>query len=88
MRFPTLFIALILSGLGLNAKSPDRPNIILIMTDDMGFECIGANGSQSYRTPNLDRMAQDGVRFTNCYSQPICSPSRVQIMTGIYYQHN
>lgn len=70
------------------AVSSPKPNIILIMADDMGFECLAANGSQSYRTPNLDRMAEEGVRFTNCYSQPICSPSRVQIMTGIYNNRN
>ena len=69
-------------------QAQDKPNIILIMTDDMGFECLGVNGSESYNTPNLDRMAQEGVRFTRCYSQPICSPSRVQIMTGIYNNRN
>lgn len=62
-----------------------QPNIILIMADDMGYECLGVNGSTEYSTPNLDRLAAEGIRFTNCYSQPLCTPSRVKIMTG---KHN
>lgn len=68
-------------------KNP-RPNVILIMTDDMGYECLGSYGSASYATPNLDRLAANGVRFTHCYSQPLCTPSRVQIMTGKYNFRN
>ncbi|MEQ8337179.1 MAG: sulfatase-like hydrolase/transferase, partial [Cyclobacteriaceae bacterium] len=51
--------------------SNDQPNIILIMADDMGYECLGVNGSTEYSTPNLDRLAAEGIRFTNCYSQPL-----------------
>lgn len=66
------------------AAAADRPNVILIMADDMGFECLSTYGSQSYETPRLDRLAADGVRFDNCYSTPVCTSSRVQIMTGRY----
>ncbi len=66
------------------AAAVDRPNVILIMADDMGFECLSTYGSQSYETPRLDRLAADGVRFDNCYSTPVCTSSRVQIMTGRY----
>lgn len=59
------------------------PNIVLIMADDFGYECVGANGGESYQTPVLDRMAQKGIRFEHCYSQPICTPSRIKLMTGI-----
>ncbi len=59
-----------------------RPNIVLIMADDMGFECVGANGGETYATPNLDRMAREGARFEHSYAQPLCTPSRVKIMTG------
>ncbi|MCA9138991.1 MAG: sulfatase-like hydrolase/transferase [Planctomycetales bacterium] len=62
------------------AKSP---NIILIMADDIGYECFGCYGSEQYKTPNIDRMASQGLRFQHCYSQPLCTPSRVKIMTGI-----
>ena len=60
-----------------------KPNIVLIMADDLGYECVGANGGTSYKTPVLDRMAERGMRFEHCYSQPICTPSRVKLMTGI-----
>ena len=65
-----------------------RPNVILIMADDMGFECLGCNGSASYETPQLDRLAANGIRFSHCYSQPLCTPSRVKIMTGKYNFRN
>ena len=65
-----------------------KPNIILIMADDMGYECLGSYGSASYRTPQLDRLAENGVRFEHCYSQPLCTPSRVKIMTGKYNFRN
>jgi len=66
----------------------DKPNIILIMADDMGYECLSCNGSLSYSTPELDKLAASGLRFTNCYSQPLCTPSRVKIMTGKYNYRN
>ena len=69
-------------------KEEKQPNIVLIMADDMGYECLGVNGSTEYQTPNLDRLAESGVRFTNCYSQPLCTPSRVKIMTGKYNYRN
>lgn len=72
----------------IHAASSARPNIVLIMADDMGYECVGANGSTFYKTPNLDRLAAGGMRFEHCYSQPICTPSRVQIMTGRYNARN
>ncbi len=70
------------------ASAKKRPNIVLIMADDMGFECVGANGDSQYKTPVLDRLSKEGMRFTHCHSQPICTPSRVQIMTGIYNSRN
>ena len=66
------------------SKTPGRPNIVLIMADDLGYECIRANGGKSYQTPVLDSLAKTGMRFEHCYSQPLCTPSRVQLMTGIY----
>ena len=65
-----------------------RPNIILIMADDLGYECIGANGETEYATPELDKLAASGMRFEHCYSQPLCTPSRVKIMTGISNARN
>ncbi|MEP0842556.1 MAG: sulfatase-like hydrolase/transferase [Phycisphaerae bacterium] len=65
-----------------------RPNVVLIMADDLGYECIGANGGTSYRTPVLDRLAAGGMRFEHCYVQPLCTPTRVQLMTGVYNVRN
>jgi arylsulfatase A len=64
----------------LSAK--ERPNVILILADDFGYECVRANGGESYNTPNLDQLAKTGIRFTSCHVQPLCTPTRVQLMTG------
>ncbi|MQG37523.1 MAG: arylsulfatase [SAR202 cluster bacterium] len=65
-----------------------RPNIVLIMSDDLGYEAIGANGGTSYDTPVLDSMASTGARFENAHVQPLCTPTRVQLMTGKYNFRN
>ncbi len=65
-----------------------QPNIILILADDLGFECIAANGGTSYKTPNIDKLAQKGIRFENYHSQPVSTPTRVQMMTGKYNVRN
>jgi arylsulfatase A len=69
-------------------EAPKQPNIILIMADDMGYECLSCNGSTAYSTPNLDKLASEGIRGDNCISQPLCTPSRVKIMTGKYNHRN
>ncbi len=68
--------------------SSQPPNVVLIMADDLGYETVTANGGISYETPQLDKMAREGMRFEQCYAQPLCTPSRVQIMTGIYNVRN
>jgi arylsulfatase A len=65
-----------------------RPNIVLIMADDFGHECVAVNGGTSYKTPRLDALAARGFRFTHCYATPLCTPSRTQIMTGRYNFRN
>ena len=70
------------------AAEDARPNIVLILADDMGFECLNCYGGTSYRTPNLDALAAAGLKFNHCHAQPICTPTRVQIMTGLYNQRN
>jgi arylsulfatase A len=71
-----------------HAARQRKPNIILIMADDVGYECLGSYGSASYSTPNLDRLAARGMRFEHCYSTPLCTPSRVEMMTGKYNFRN
>ncbi len=80
--FCLLLAACFLSLPVLAAAEEARPNIILIMADDLGYECLGVNGGASYDTPALDAMAAGGMRFTACHAQPLCTPSRVKIMTG------
>lgn len=98
MRMPRYFfvavvIAMITSAVACSfqpAPSPEgaKPNVILIMADDMGYECLSSNGATSYQTPILDDLAKKGIRFTHCISQPLCTPSRVKIMTGLYNHRN
>ncbi|MBX2815055.1 MAG: sulfatase-like hydrolase/transferase [Saprospiraceae bacterium] len=74
--------------MGCKGDVQTSPNVIVIMADDLGYETIAANGGSSYATPAIDEMARQGVRFEHCYSQPLCTPSRVKIMTGIYNVRN
>ncbi|MCK4957927.1 MAG: sulfatase-like hydrolase/transferase, partial [Planctomycetes bacterium] len=71
-----------------SAAAAERPNVILIMADDIGWECFPDYGGEDYETPNLDSLARKGVRFKNCFSTPICTPSRVKLMTGMYNFRN
>jgi arylsulfatase A-like enzyme len=60
------------------------PNVIFIMADDLGAECLGCYGGRSYETPQLDRLAASGLRFDHAYCTPLCTPTRVEVMTGQY----
>jgi arylsulfatase A len=62
----------------------DLPNIVLIMADDVGVDALGCYGGESYETPRLDALAAGGMRFTHCYSMPVCHPTRITLMTGRY----
>ncbi|MBI5772499.1 MAG: sulfatase-like hydrolase/transferase [Verrucomicrobia bacterium] len=73
---------------GQLAAAARQPNVIVIMADDLGYETIGANGGTSYKTPVLDKLAAAGARFEHCYVQPLCTPTRVQLMTGQYNVRN
>lgn len=65
-----------------------KPNVVLILIDDFGYECVAANGGESYRTPVMDKLAATGVRFEQCHVQPLCTPTRVQLMTGMSNRRN
>ncbi len=62
----------------------DSPTILLILADDPGCVDIGPFGSKLNRTPNLDRMAQEGMKLTSFYAAPVCTPSCAQVLTGCY----
>lgn len=78
----TLFLAPAIA-LAAETKSPPRPNIILILADDLGLGNVGCYGG-AFRTPHIDAMAAGGIRFEQCYSTPLCGPSRCQLLTGRY----
>ena len=87
--FKILSILFVILFIETSCKKTEKlPNIVFIMADDMGYECLGCNGSTEYKTPHLDRLAENGIRFEHCYSQPLCTPSRVKIMTGQYNYRN
>jgi len=68
-------------------KSTDKPNVVIIFCDDVGYADIGVFGAKGYETPNLDRMAAEGMKFTDFYAAaPSCTPSRAAMMTGCYPQ--
>ncbi|MHC4213022.1 MAG: sulfatase family protein [Planctomycetota bacterium] len=73
-------------GIGpMSGKDPDKPNFVIIFTDDQGYADVGCYGAKGFSTPNVDRMAAEGMKFTDFYSAAaICSPSRAALLTGCY----
>lgn len=86
----SLFLLIMATGCGKSAldtklAKPRSPNIVVILTDDLGYGDIGAYGAKRIRTPNIDKLAEQGIVFTNAYaSANVCSPSRAGLMTGRY----
>jgi arylsulfatase A-like enzyme len=71
----------------VSAKAPARPNVVFFLVDDLGWRDLGCFGSSFYETPNIDRLAATGMKFTQAYAAcPVCSPTRASIMTGKYPQ--
>jgi len=81
--FAVALLAAVLPGSGSSAA--ERPNVVLIFVDDLGYADIGCFGSENHRTPNVDRIASTGMRLTSFYvTSGVCSPSRASLMTGCY----
>ncbi len=87
MYRPVIIRILLLAFLSLalscrETRPPDRPNVVLIMTDDQGYGDVGVHGNPKIRTPFMDRIAREGVRFGSFYTNPICTPTRASLLTG------
>ncbi len=90
MRFLLPLVACILlpPSLATAAEPTGRPNIVFILADDLGWGDLGCYGQTKIKTPNLDKLAADGVRFTYCYAgSTVCAPSRCALMTGLHTGH-
>ena len=83
-----LSLLFLLSALGawpVRADAGERPNVVLFLVDDLGWKDIGCQGSDYYKTPNIDRLAAEGMRFTDAYAAcALCSPTRASVLTGKY----
>ncbi|MCB1100568.1 MAG: sulfatase-like hydrolase/transferase, partial [Verrucomicrobiae bacterium] len=92
MNIPRRSTALLLSiSLALSSAlhAQDRPNFVIIMADDLGYGDLGCYGHPAIQTPHLDRMAREGIRFTDFHSNgAVCSPTRAALMTGRYQQRS
>jgi arylsulfatase A len=84
LSVPAILGALLCLAPTIRAADTTKPNLVVILIDDMGYGDIGPFGSKLNRTPNLDRMAAEGMRLTSFYAAPVCTPSRAQMMTGCY----
>ena len=85
MKLRSMFCgALWFSVLAPQLIAVERPNVILVMTDDQGYGDVGFHGNEMIQTPNLDALAQESVRFTNFHVDPTCSETRAALMTGRY----
>ena len=88
--YPLILISLLLTACGKKDEAivqtaPTKPNIVIVFTDDQGYQDLGNFGSPNIKTPNIDRMASEGGRYTSFYAaQPVCSASRVGLLTGCY----
>ncbi len=82
-----VLIALLSAGSASSQAQPVKPNIVFILADDVGCEPLGCYGGTSYATPNIDRLAETGMRFRHCYSMPSCHPTRTTFLTGKYPMH-
>lgn len=78
----TLILSVLL-GLSFSVSAEDRPNIVFLLADDLGYADLGSFGSKIVKSPHLDKLASEGMRLTHCYSaSPNCSPARTGVLTG------
>ena len=87
LRLLLLSVVLAVPGImpvGATESAPQKPNIIFILADDLGIGSVSSYGADNFKTPNIDKLGQSGIRFEHAYSSPLCGPSRALLMTGRY----
>ena len=89
LRLCMFALAIVFASIGLASTAPAAdaapPNIVLILADDLGWADLGCYGADLHETPHLDRLARQGVRFTDAYAASVCSPTRAALLTGKHY---
>jgi hypothetical protein len=94
MNMKRVILLLLIAGLGLSdglraeARGAKQPNILFILTDDQGWPSLSCYGSRAVPTPNLDKLAAEGIRFTDAYVMPQCTPTRAALLTGQHTARN
>src|SRR5215216_6126939 len=84
----SLCMTMFLAPAAFGADGVRKPNIVFVLADDLGYGDLGCYGQDRIRTPNLDRMASEGMRFTQSYAgSTVCAPSRCALMTGLHTGH-
>ncbi|HEY9116838.1 MAG TPA: sulfatase-like hydrolase/transferase, partial [Roseivirga sp.] len=84
-----LYLAVLLNAFSCSEPQPTKPNIVLIVADDLGYGELGSYGQQIIQTPNLDQLAEEGMKFTQFYAgSPVCAPSRFVLLTGLHTGHS
>jgi len=81
----TLLALLIVIFIGFEFQKENRPNVIIILTDDQGWGDLSVNGNQDLSTPNIDKLGRTGVQFDRFFVSPVCSPTRAELLTGRYH---
>lgn len=79
-----IYLLILSTIFSLKLKAQDKPNIVFIMADDVGAEVLQSYGGESYATPNLNKLAESGLQFNYAFTTPLCTPTRVQVMSGQY----
>src|SRR4051812_32157500 len=80
-------LAMSVIGCAHKLRQGQKPNVVFILADDLGYADVGCYGAADIKTPNIDRLQRQGVKFTNFYSNgPVCTPTRCGLMTGRYQQ--
>ena len=83
MKFSSFLLVLTFLTLSVSAQNK-KPNIIFVLADDLGIDGISSYGADLFKTPEIDKLAKNGIRYTNAYTAPLCGPSRAMILTGRY----